>query len=151
MSTKKSAGPYEGVFDAIHTVMHLYRAAVQREIRDEALSHMEHKALGFFARHPGATLSDLVARTGRDKAQLARLVKDLRAKGLLDASVDENDRRSTRLTASAAGGVLYDKVRAQARHVNQLGVSGLSEAECQTLQVLLERVRRNLENGEETR
>lgn len=145
MSTKKSFSPYEGVFDAIHTVMHLYRAAVQREMHDVPLAHMEHKALGFFARHPGATLSDLATRTGRDKAQLARIVKDLRSKGLLEGCADENDRRSTRLTASAAGQALHGKVREYAKTVNRQGVAGLSESECATLQILLERVRGNLE------
>jgi len=145
MSTKKTSGLYEGVFDAIHTVMHLHRAAVQREMHDVALTHMEHKTLGFFTRHPGATLSDLVARTGRDKAQLARIVKDLKDKGLLEGSADENDRRSTRLTASAAGLALHDRVREYAKKVNQRGVAGLSEAECEMLQILLDRVRGNLE------
>lgn len=144
MSTIKNAGPYEGVFDAIHTVMHLYRAAILHEMHDVALTHMEHRALGFFARNPGATLSDLVARTGRDKAQLARIVKDLRSKGFLEGCADEKDRRSTRLTASAAGLELHAKIREHAKRVNQQGVAGLSDAECAVLQALLERIRGNL-------
>jgi DNA-binding MarR family transcriptional regulator len=94
----------EQVFDAIHSIMHLYRARQLRGLRDNPheLTHMEYKALGFFSRHPGATQGDLVAHSGRDKAQLARLLKGLRDKELLDAVADD-DRRITRLTLSAAG------------------------------------------------
>ena len=35
--------------------------------------------MGFFARHPGATLSDLAAHSGRDKVQLIALLGRLKA------------------------------------------------------------------------
>lgn len=58
--------PAEAVFDAIHHVMHQYRAMQFRGLRDtsHALTHMEFKVLGFFARHPGASQTELVAHSG---------------------------------------------------------------------------------------
>ena len=64
------------VVESIHAVMHLYRARQYRTLREgpSDLTHLEGKVLGFFGRHPGATQSDLVAHSARDKGQLARLI-----------------------------------------------------------------------------
>lgn len=133
-------------FESIHAVMHLYRARQYRVLRDgpHDITHMEGKVLGFFAHHPQATQSDLAARSGRDKAQLARLVKGLRDKGLLEGQADEEDRRSVRLRLTEAGEAVHELLQAQARHLASLAVDGLSEEECRTLARLLGRIQENL-------
>ena len=47
----------DDVLEAIHQVMHQYRAQQYRVLRDgpHKVTHMESKVLGFFGRHPGAT------------------------------------------------------------------------------------------------
>lgn len=138
----------EAVFEAIHTVMHLYRSRQYRAMRDDAqeLTHMEHKAMGFFARYPGATQSDLVAHSGRDKAQLARLIKGLKDRGLLEAEPDAADRRNVHLRLSCTGEQLFAVAREHAREVADLGVAGLSVPQCVALLDALAVVRQNLEN-----
>lgn len=137
----------EAVFDAIHTVMHLYRARQLRGLRDtpHELTHMEMKALSFFARHPGASQSELVAHSGRDKAQLARLLRGLRDKGMLDAQVDEQDKRSARLRLTAQGQAVFDSVEQMGADVSGMAVAGLSGEERVQLLALLRRVKLNLE------
>lgn len=139
--------PADAVFDAVHTVMHLYRSMQLRGLRDtpHAITHMEYKVLGFFTRHPGATQSELVSHSGRDKAQVARLIKGLRDQGLLDAEADANDRRSTRLRLSALGKSVIDSLDGMGAQVSALAVAGMSEQECAQLLSLLVRVRHNLE------
>src|SRR4051812_7083089 len=80
----------DAVFDALHSVMHLYRSARTQAFRDEEqdVTHMETRVIGYFDHHPGSTLSDLVQHSGRDKAQLTRLIRGLRDKGYLEASED---------------------------------------------------------------
>lgn len=136
----------DDVFESIHAVMHLYRSQQYRVLRDGPcdLTHMENKVLGFFARHPGATQSDLVQRTGRDKAQLARLIKGLRDKGLLTGEADALDRRSIRLRLTQTGESLHAQVREQGRYLTGIAVEGLSEAERAQLLVLLGRIGDNL-------
>lgn len=136
----------EAVFESIHSVMHLYRAQQYRVLRDgpHDLTHMEHKALGFFAAHPGATLRELAQHSGRDKAQLARLIKELRDKALLSGEVDATDRRSTRLQLTAAGQAVHQTLQRQGRHLSEVAVRGLSVKERQALFELLGRVRGNL-------
>ncbi|WP_338770265.1 MarR family transcriptional regulator [Massilia sp. METH4] len=131
------------VFDAIHEIMHLYRAQQYRTLRDgpHDLTHMEAKVLGYFMRHPGATQSDLTAHSGRDKAQLARLIRGLRDKGLLEATVDEADRRSTRLHVSDAGKAIARQVQQSGEQLAQVAAAGLDARERQELLALLEKVR----------
>lgn len=138
------------VFDAIHSIMHLYRARQLRGLRDNPheLTHMEYKALGFFSRHPGATQGDLVAHSGRDKAQLARLLKGLRDKELLDAVADDNDRRITRLTLSTAGQQVFRSLHELGVQASGAAVAGMSAGQLAQLQTLLQQIRDNLEAAE---
>ena len=133
--------------ELIHSVMHLYRSRQYRDLRDgpHELTHMEFKVLGFFARRPGATQRDLVQHSGRDKAQIARLIQGLRQRELLDASADQQDKRSLCLRLSEAGEAVYGVVARQGRHLSEVAVMGFSAEERRTLVALLERVRGNLE------
>ncbi len=135
------------VFEAIHTVMHLFRSEQYRVLRDgpHDLTHMESKVLGFFVRHPGATQSDLSAHSGRDKGQLARLIKGLKDRGLLEAHADEQDRRNLRLNATADGRQVQQTLQRQARRVSGVAVGGFSADERRQLVALLNRVRTNLD------
>ena len=135
------------VIETMHAIMHLFRSHRQRSLRDGAheLAHMEAKALGYFARHPGAAQSDLVAHSGRDKAQVARLIRTLRDRGLLEAAADEADRRSTRLSLTEAGHALHEALHRDDGRLAEAALAGLAEGERTVLLGLLERVRGNLE------
>jgi len=137
------------VMETIHTIMHLFRARQFRALRAEAgpdgdISHMETKALGYFARRPGTTQRDLVQHSGRDKAQVTRLVQGLRDKGLLEARQDEADRRSTRLFLTGPGAQAFEALHAQGQQLAAHALAGLSVEERAQLGALLARVRDTL-------
>ncbi|MFL6630979.1 MAG: MarR family winged helix-turn-helix transcriptional regulator [Massilia sp.] len=138
------------MLERVHAIMHLYRSAQQRSLRagPHDLAHMEIKVLGFFARRPGATQSDLAAHSGRDKAQLARLIRGLRDRGLLDATADETDKRSTRLALSEDGKAMFAALNRHDGALAETALEGIAEADRATLLDLLERVRANLEAGQ---
>jgi DNA-binding MarR family transcriptional regulator len=142
-----TSGLSDDVFESIHAVMHLHRSRQYQGLRDGPydITHMENKVLGFFARHPGATQSDLASHSGRDKAQLARLIRGLRDKGLLEARVDELDRRSTHLQLTPEGAAIQKSLHKQGARLSGVAVKGLSEEECRQLVSLLHRVQSNLE------
>lgn len=146
---KKTVKASDDVFESIHTIMHLFRSAQYRVLRDSPyeLTHMEGKLLGFFARNPGATLRDLVSHMKQDKGQLARLIRDLKDQGLLSGEGDEGDRRSVRLQLTPAGKAIHKKLWQQVQRLSELAVEGLSEAEKDKLAVLLRQVRGNLEGA----
>ena len=141
------AGTADGdLLELVHGVMHAYRSLQYRFLRDgpHDITHMDGKVLGYFHRHPGATQSDLAEHSGRDKAQLARLIKGLRDRGLLAAVADEADRRNVRLSLTADGQAVQRSLQQQARRLSARALVGLSAVEQRQLLTLLQRVSGNL-------
>lgn len=145
----KASAHGDEVLELVHAVMHQFRSRQFQVLRDgpHALTHMESKVLGFFARRPGATQSDLVQHSKRDKAQLARLIKGLRERGLLAGTADDGDRRNVCLALTADGEALQKALRCQARQLESQAIAGFSAAERKQLLALLARVKLNLDSG----
>lgn len=141
----KSTG--DDVLDLVHRVMHQVRSRQYQVLRDgpHDITHMESKVLGFVGRHPGATQSELAQHSGRDKAQLARLIKGLRDRGLLAGAAGEDDRRSVALTLTADGQAVLRSLHQQMRRVASQAVQGFDAAEQQQLLALLHKLQKNLE------
>ena len=133
--------------ELIHAVMHRYRAQQYQVLREGPydLTHMEGKVLGYLAAHPGATQSDLARDSGRDKAQLARLIKALRDQGLLLAQADAADRRNLHLLLTPQGQAVLAALQQQSDRLAAQAMDGLSAAERRQLAELLLRVKRNIE------
>ena len=146
---RKFANPSDELFDLIHAIMHLFRSQQYRGLPDGShhLTHMEGKLLNFFARHPGATLSDLVAHSARDKGQLARLIKSLKEGGLLSVQNDQKtDRRSVGLELTPAGHAIHRTLHRQSERLAMLAVKDMDSEKRRQLLILLRQVRTNLEN-----
>jgi len=142
-----SAAP-DDVIESIHAVMHLFRSQQYRALRGgpHEMTHMDARVLGFFARHPGATQSELAAHSGRDKGQLARLIGGLKERGLLQAQPDESDRRSLHLSLTAQGRAVHQGLQRRARRLADIAVAGLSDDERAQVVTLLRRIGANLEH-----
>ena len=140
--------PQDEVLDLVHAVMHRYRAQEYQVLRGgpHDITQMESKVLDYFGSHPGATQSDVSGHSGRDKAQLARLIKTLRDRGLLTGKTDETDRRSIHLTLTADGQSVLRALRQQTQRLNAKAVAGLSKAEQRQFAELLQRVKANLDS-----
>ena len=145
-----SAATADAVLELVHTVMHQFRSLQYQALRDgpHDITHMESKVMGFFSAHPGATLSELALHSGRDKAQLARLVKGLRERELLTAASDAADRRNVHLALSPAGHAVQQTLRRKARSLNARAVEGLDERQQRELVALLGQVKANLDTLE---
>jgi DNA-binding MarR family transcriptional regulator len=146
----KAEASEDDVLETIHALMHQYRSQQYRVLRDgpHDITHMESKVLGYFGRRPGATQSDLAQHSGRDKAQLARLIKGLRERGLLVAEADEADRRNLRLGLSADGQKVQRALQQQAKRLSARAVAGFSTQERQALLAFLQRVKGNFDSPE---
>ncbi|MES2263693.1 MAG: MarR family transcriptional regulator [Pseudomonadota bacterium] len=141
------------LLELIHAVTHQYRSSLFQAGRggerdgEPGTTHMDHKVLFYFDRHPGATLSDLAQHSGRDKAQLTRLIKGLRERGLLDGAPDPADRRNTHLNLTDAGKAILSALREQGQHVGARALRTFSEADKEQLRELLQRISGNLDAG----
>lgn len=130
------------VVERLHALMHLLRRRQQQaaQAEGEGLAAMEMRALGFFVRHPGSTAKALAAHSGRDKAQVARLLQPLLARGLLTATPDAQDRRSLQLRPTASGARLERRMAARRQRMHDELLAGFSPAELQALASSLERM-----------
>jgi DNA-binding MarR family transcriptional regulator len=135
------------VFEAIHKIIHLFRSEQYRALRHGPydLTHLEGKILAFPARNSGATLSELVAQSGRDKSQLARLIKSLRQQGLLKGQNDKEDRRTVRLSLTSEGRAIHQSLQHQVERLSKVAVTGIGVEELRNLVALLQKIRSNLE------
>ena len=138
--------PEDELMDLVHRVMHQYRSEQYQVLRGgpNDITHMESKVLGYVGRHPGATQSDLARDSGRDKAQLARLIKGLRERGLLTGEADEADRRNVRLALTSEGESVLRLLQQHTRRLATKAVAGIDAAERTQLVALLRRVSANL-------
>lgn len=134
------------VLDRMHTLMHGLRRHLQEAARvdGEGLGPMEIRCLGYFMRHDGATQSDLVQHAGRDKAQIARIVKALHERGLLQSQPDPNDGRSQRVSVTTPGQALHRKLHQHRVRFEKTMTAGLSDTERATLLALLGRLQDNV-------
>lgn len=137
------------MLELVHGVMHQFRSLQYQRLRDgpHDITHMESKVLGYFAHHPGATQSDLAGHSGRDKAQLARLIKRLLDLGLLEREADAQDRRQLRLKLTADGLAVQRTLHQQRQRLSRLAVAGLSAEDQAQLKALLLQLQANLDQA----
>ena len=88
MNSRTASHAASDVFEAMHDLLHMYKAHMVRTMAavHPELTLNEVRALMFVGRHPGASQKELVAHSGADKAQVARMVAQLQEKGWLESA-----------------------------------------------------------------
>lgn len=138
------------VLERMHALMHNLKHHMQAAAAEDGsgLGWMEARCLNYFKGHPGATQSDLVQHSGRDKAQIARIVKGMVERGLLHSQPNPADGRSQVLSVSALGKDLQRKLQWHRAQFEKRMMTGLSDGERTTLVTLLEKLQRNADTGQ---
>jgi len=145
-NTMPSRAPAD-VFEAMHDLMHTYRAHMVRAMASvhPELTLNEVRALSFVGRHPGATQKELVQHSGADKAQVARMVGMLEDKGWLERVPNADDKRSRCLALSEQGQALVEALRASRQALTRSLLRGCDANNQQQLMALLAQMRSNLD------
>lgn len=145
-STMPSRAPSD-IFEAMHDLMHTYRAHMVRAMASvhPELTLNEVRALSFVGRHPGATQKELVQHSGADKAQVARMVGMLEDKGWLERVPNAEDKRSRCLALSEQGQAVFKAMRASRQAVSATLLKNCDAQTQAQLLALLEQVRSDLE------
>lgn len=104
---------------------HLMRA-MDRELDDHGLGRAHQRTLYFIARRPDLTVSALLGLLGITKQSLGRVLKDLSARGLVEARTGELDRRQKLLRLTDDGSALETRLfeHLRARLGNAYGKAG---------------------------
>ncbi len=93
-------------FQAFMTLFGSIRQVMKTRMQDDgehALGPVHLRALSLCQRHPGWTQQQLGQAMGRDKGQMARLIRELEEQDYLARTPDEQDRRVWRLNVTPAG------------------------------------------------
>ncbi|MCW5655310.1 MarR family winged helix-turn-helix transcriptional regulator [Hydrogenophaga sp.] len=134
------------VIDRLHGLMHGLRRFMHEAMREDGLglAPMEARCLAYFVRNPGHTQRDLVQHAGRDKAQIARIVKALHERGLLESTPDPQDGRAQRIAPTAQGRAQQQRMRQHQARFERALTAGLDRAERSSLLDLLDRLQANV-------
>ena len=143
MNSRTAPHAASDVFEALHDLLHVYKAHMVRTMASvhPELTLNEVRALMFVGRHPGTTQKELVAHSGADKAQVARMVALLQDKGWLESAPNAEDKRSRCLRLSTQGQGLHQALRGVAATLLQ-GCDSATQAQ---LLDLLAQVRASVE------
>jgi DNA-binding MarR family transcriptional regulator len=136
----------DDIYAQIQELQYAMKAQILEAFREDAdgIAPGAWRALLFFDQNPGSTASDLAAHTQRDKAQVARVIKDLVDAGYLKREPDPKDGRSHLLTVSARGRAINSRMSVHERRLGLRLVAGFSERERAQLSLLLRRLRENV-------
>jgi len=135
-------GAGDAVFEQMHEILFLFRSQLSQRLSKagEDIPGMAGKVLGFYARHPGWTQMQLVEHSGRDKGQVARLVKQLSERGLLHRD-DSTGGKRRGLALTEQGQQMYQRLQRQRAQLANKLTSALSPAEQMQLRRLLEKIK----------
>jgi DNA-binding MarR family transcriptional regulator len=134
----------------IFNLSQFYRVNIRAAVNasELGLNGMHVRCLHFIAQNNECTANCIVKRMGRDKAQIARLIKEMLDKGWLVKHVSEQDKRSQILTLSASGQQLQQKINQLERELEKTIVSGLSSQDVFNFKRITEIMLNNLKETE---
>ncbi|MFT4053313.1 MAG: MarR family winged helix-turn-helix transcriptional regulator [Novosphingobium sp.] len=122
--------PQDNVLELLATVSNLF----ERKLRDMALEiapdllFSQAKAIGFLGRNPGCSQQSFAGALERDKGQVARLVKELEARGLVRREADPHDWRAQCLYLTDAGQAIFERLNAGRSAIGNTMLEALPDA-----------------------
>lgn len=127
------------VLDLLGNLAYTLNARLRTGLDGEglALAPMEALALSYLQANPGCSQADFVQFLGRDKAQVARIVKPLIERALVVSIADGADRRLNRLWLTEDGKAAQRKAGRQRCLVAEAMLDGLDEKQRARLGKLL--------------
>ncbi|RKF18903.1 MarR family transcriptional regulator [Alginatibacterium sediminis] len=107
-------------------------------------SPLEHIAMSYILETGASSQQMLVESMNKDKAQIARIVARLLAQDLIIKQENPADKRAVLLELSAKGKTLLQRLDDVEMEILTDMLQGFTQSESQSLQLLLDRVSKNL-------
>jgi DNA-binding MarR family transcriptional regulator len=120
------------------------KQAVQRHARPLRLTPAQFWFLNAVRELPGTSLGDLARRQRFDAPTASRLAEGLASRGFVRMHANPDDRRAVRISLTAAGAKLAERIAPIAAAVRTAAVQGLSQRDQDALRALLRKVIGNL-------
>lgn len=135
------ASPSDDVLSEIHVLANLIGQGFSEFLEGEhGLTVAEWRVMLTLGRHPGQTAAEITARWAMDKMAISRALQRLEEAGHIRRDRNPDDRRSYRLSLTADGQMLHDRILpgATARYRDFVGC--LSEQELANLRDALHKL-----------
>ena len=131
-------------FQVVALANRIASSASRAFLRSYGVGVMEWRVLALAGLRPGTTANEISQVSSIDKASVSRAVQALSRRGYLQTAGDPADARRTRLTLTASGEDLHDRVLAASLARERLLLTGFSGAERQAVLELLRRMSANM-------
>ena len=141
----------DGFASLITQVGRQWRRAVDRRLRQFGLTEATWLPLVHIARAPvPMRQKDLAASLVLDNSSVVRLLDALETSGLIERREENADRRAKTIALTGHALSIIDRVESASREVRNATLIGLSDDEIASATRVLERIRRNLANAQES-
>ena len=114
------------------------------EFRDIELARGQYLYLVRIAENPGIIQEELSELLKVDRSTVARSVKKLEAKGLVQQKAAKENKKNKEWFVTEKGEKLYPLILAENDYSEETSLQGFSQAEVQALEKMLVRVRENI-------
>ena len=114
------------------------------EFRDIELARGQYLYLVRIAENPGIIQEELSELLKVDRSTVARSVKKLEAKGLVQQKAAKDSRKNKEWSVTEKGEKLYPFILAENDYSEETSLQGFSQAEVKALEEMLVRVRENI-------
>ncbi|MFT6984791.1 MAG: DNA-binding MarR family transcriptional regulator [Psychromonas sp.] len=134
------------ISDTVFSIVDSYRLVMRSTLKanEIGLNAMHVKCLGFINRSEICTANDIVHFFARDKAQIARLIKEMIANKWLTKTANPEDRRSQLLSLTEQGKVLAELISKTQRNVQKKMQENLTSEELQAFKRTADIISTNL-------
>lgn len=134
--------------DILGDISHRYNA-LMRDIPaavEIGLTPFQLRALVIIGRNPGCSQQILAKWSGRDKAQIARAIKELEAQALITRRTSELNWRTLEMNLTDKGECIFMAAKAHRNAILTEMMANITSEESQLLLAILEKMQHGLEN-----
>mgnify|MGYP003388665127 FL=1 len=132
--------PTDDILSAIHILANLIGGAYSDHLDDIGITVPEWRVVLTLARYPGSTATEITDRWAMDKMAISRAIQRQEKANNIERKGNPDDRRSFRLSLTASGDALYEKMLPVANKRYQTLVSSLSPRELASLHKSLDKL-----------
>jgi DNA-binding MarR family transcriptional regulator len=115
------------------------------EFKEYDLTKGQYLYLVRICENPGIIQEKLAEMIKVDRTTAARAIKKLEMNGFIEKKDDEHNKKIKKLFPTEKGKNVYPFIRGENDYSNTVALEGFSESEVETIQHLLQRVRKNIE------
>lgn len=136
----------DNISNTIPDLFESYRVALRHALNAKqlGLNAMYVKCVILISKTPNCTANDISTILNRDKAQIARLIKEMIVKGWVDKKASKSDKRSYILALTVQGVALNEQIKQAKKRVSSQMLKGLSKEDIATFQRISGKIVDNL-------